>query len=112
MAIEKRDKRVSLGEDISLPEDSDFRVRYPLIYEFLSATTYSDGSKRRTSTLTLFLDAGGLKVSLNDRDQDFVAFVTADGLVSVLDALEAALEADSLDWRKSGGSPWKGKKGT
>lgn len=78
-------------------------VLYPTLMEFLSEDRYDDGSPRRTATVTLFADAGTVKGSLNDRDLDRVAFVSAESLAALLVILEAKLSESSLDWRDNQG---------
>ena len=72
----------------------------PCLWEHLSEGRYPDGSNRKLSTLTLFCDAGVVKVCLNDRDQGLTAFASGPGLQGALVALEMGLAKDSLDWRK------------
>jgi len=83
-------------------------VLYPTLCEWLASDRYEDGTPRRTSTVTLFADGSGFKASLNDRDSDRVAFVSAAEIEGVLALLEAKLTESSLDWRKNG--PGGGKK--
>lgn len=71
----------------------------PLVLSYLVETQYEDGSARRTSTLTLFVDDGQLKASLNDRDNSRTAFVSADSLAELLEALECHLSDPTSPWR-------------
>lgn len=74
-------------------------VLYPALLEFLTETRYTDGSSRRTGTITVFSDGGQVKASLNDRDLDRVAFVSATSLAGLLVILEEKLATSSADWR-------------
>lgn len=73
----------------------------PALWQHLSCAAYPDGSKRERSTLSVFVGDYGLQACLNDRDNGLVAFVSGDSLVGLLEALEAALASDTVDWRVS-----------
>jgi hypothetical protein len=74
---------------------------YPNLVEFLALTKYTDGTRRITGSVNLFVEDGRLKVCFNDRDVCQVAFRVMDALDTLLAGLEAALEDPDLDWRKS-----------
>jgi len=86
------------------PSDMD---RWPALLEFTTSRAWPDGSLRQSGTLLLFADEGRLKVCLSDRDQGLVAFVTGDGVLSLLDAAEQMLREGDGDWRPQR----QGKKG-
>lgn len=77
----------------------------PLTLEQLTATTYDDGSRRQTATLSIFVDEGQLKLALHDRTESRSIFLTGDTLTGLLDALEMELEDPLPDWRS-----WKTRK--
>jgi len=77
-------------------------ARYPNLWEHLTALAYPDQTARVPSSVSVFLDAGCLKACLKDKDNGLVAFVTADSLTGLLEALEAGLAEESLDWRVDG----------
>jgi hypothetical protein len=79
-------------------------------WEFLTTVLWDvGGGKRETGTVLLFGDAGRLKVVLNDRDANLIAFVTVGPSAAVLDAIEEALLSTDTDWRaaKRPGAPRK-----
>lgn len=79
--------------------------RCPALWEFLTVTSWPDGGGRReTGSLVVFTEDGGLKACLSDRDGGNVAFVAGRGLFEILEALEAGLVGDDLDWRRAKGS--------
>lgn len=84
------------GEYVDANED---RKCYPQLVDFLSRPSYLDGSRRVTGTVTVYVEGGCLKASLNDRDAGLVGFTTLDGLTTVLDELEGKLVAETVDWR-------------
>ena len=79
--------------------EAEFADRYPALLEHLDLIEYGPGESRETSTLTLFREDGRWKCSLNDRDQGRSAFVTASTFAALLEAVEAGLQTDMLDWR-------------
>ena len=93
-------REVSKGQ---LPADPWLLNNCPSVVEHLVDSTYDDGSLRETSTLTVFIDAGVLKVGLNDRDNRRTLYVSGPDVGSALESLERALRAQAPDWR-----PWKG----
>lgn len=86
--------------------DPGFVEAYPAIAEHLCCMAYEDGTKRQTSTVTLFVESGMLKMSLNDREEGRSLYVSSETFLGVVELLEVALMADSPPWRA-----WpKGKK--
>lgn len=75
---------------------------WPAVVSMLTSESWPDGSKRVPSSLTLFWHDGSLKACLNDKDADVTAWVSADTLEGLLEALEVGLQGDRLDWRKGG----------
>ena len=106
--LRKRQVEVSqAGEPRSLPHGA-FGADYPLLWEMLTATRYPDGSARRTSSLTIFVDEGMCKVCLNDRDNGLTGWSAARDVLEALGSMEGALAADTVGWRESGAT--KGKR--
>lgn len=100
----KKPERASLDASVSGgARIGDDWILYPSLMEFLAEDRYEDGSPRRTATLTIFTDAGGIKASINDRDNDGVAFVTSESIAALLVVIEGKLQASSLEWKYSQG---------
>jgi len=101
-------KKPRPGEYYGPPEvpflDDDFRDRMPNLYEYLTLERWQDGSVRTTSTLTIFVSGGNLKVVLNDRDNNRSAFFNASTFDSCLTEIESQLKADRVDWKSKGSS--------
>lgn len=74
----------------------------PALAAHLLDPVFADGKPRRTDTLLVFVHEGRLKGCLRDRTTDECAWVSGDGLVGILDALEEGLQTGALDWRKEG----------
>lgn len=107
VAISKRDQsRIESGERLCL-EACSIMTRYSTLWEFFTETTFDDGSRRDTPSMTVFLDAGLLKACLNDKSQGLIAFCTGSSLTAILAAFDEGLAADTLDWRKAQTPPRK-----
>lgn len=89
-------------------ESSEFASLCPRLWEMLTETSYADGSKRQSSSLTVFCEDGVVKLMLNDRDNGRMAFVTQETFEMALATLEGKLAVEGLEWRKN---QWAGKKG-
>lgn len=102
MADFLRKREVKSASSQGLPASASvMATTMPALWAHISCGSYPDGSVRQRSTLSVFVGDYGLQACLNDRDNGLVAFVTGDSLVAILDALEASLASDSLDWRVS-----------
>jgi len=99
MALKKRDQAVEGPGGDNPVTQCRLAERLPLLIEWLGSARYEDGSIRVLPSMTIFVEPGCLKACLNDRDQSLVAFLSAGSLTGLLDALEAGLAEDSLDWR-------------
>jgi hypothetical protein len=86
----------------SIPDES-FVAAYPALSEYLTLEEWEPGKPRKTSTIVWFVEQGLLKACINDRDASQVAFVSAESLTGLWEALEEGLAMNSLDWRFSKG---------
>jgi hypothetical protein len=86
--------------------ESAFASGHPVLWEYLSAAVYEDGSNRTPSSLLAFVELGLVKICLNDRDLSRTGWVSGVSLEEALIALELKLGDGSLDWRaaKPGGT--------
>lgn len=110
MAMQFVRKRVSSdGRDDSSPapcNDERTAKEMPALLEFCTCVRWDDGAARETGTLFIFWEEGFWKCCVNDRDSDSIAFISKERLADLLKAVDAGLQKDSLDWRRS-----RGKKG-
>lgn len=81
-------------------EDKFIEGLFPTLWEYLSADAWPDGSERETSTVTMFVEQGMVKVCLSDRANDRSAWSSGETLEEAVLSLEGALAADRTDWRK------------
>lgn len=85
----------------AVSREGAFSRAYPALWEYMTLLQFEDGSPRKTTTVKLFLGDYGLQGMIDDRENEQVAFVTADSLESVFQALETGLREGRLDWRAS-----------
>lgn len=89
------------GKGSKPPEDEKFMKAHPVLWQFLCATTYSDGEVRQPSILTMFCEDGAVKLCLSERDRGMTLWATAATVQAAYKALEERLTAERPDWRKS-----------
>lgn len=80
--------------------DPEFQERYPAVWEFVSIAKHEDGSRRQTSTLLAFVEAGCWKVCLGERESGLSLWAAGETLLEALEALEACLQSPSPQWRQ------------
>lgn len=83
----------------------ELAVKWPTMWEFLSLTLWPDGKSRSTGTILFFVEQGRVKANLNDRDAGVSTFVSGTSLSQCLEAVEAGLSDDSLEWRERKDGP-------
>lgn len=75
---------------------------WPSLLEYLSVSSYPDGSPRQTSSLIVLADGNAWKVCLSDKDNGRVLWKSGPTLQEALESVELALMADDpADWRRS-----------
>lgn len=98
--LKKRTGGVSGGAPVNPLFVNEELAGYDSLAEFLLQTEWPEGGGvRTTGTVLIFMDSGGLKAMLNDRDQSLVAFVTIEPSEGILQALTHAVESTTTDWR-------------
>lgn len=114
MALARRAEAKSSAGVPTPSEETEFVTHFPTVWEYLTETTFTDGSKRLTSSLNIFFQDGVCKVSLRDKEAGEILWVSADGPLGALKVMEGKLVSGEADWRKdtyAGGSKKKpGKK--
>lgn len=97
-----RRRQSASSSQANQPSDDDKRLAdaYPAVHGYLTRSEFDDGTKRMTSSLTLFSDDGTLKAVLNDREAGESLWVTAAGLAGLLGALESHLQHGTGEWRR------------
>jgi hypothetical protein len=80
-------------------------AKLPILWEYLQAEAYEDGTKRQPSALSVFVEGRVCKVALNDKDVQRSLYASGDTVEEALKALERFLALPKPDWRR-----WAGKK--
>lgn len=96
------------GKPISESFGSWAKSYLPLC-EFLSASTYEDGTSRELGKVTFMVQDGLWKASLNDLDLGQYCFVSAESPDALLRCCCRAVEGQGAEWRVS--KPYEGRKG-
>ncbi len=78
-----------------------FSSLHPSLSEWMTAEVWEDSSKRRLPSLTIFSEDGLVKICVNDKATERVAFVSGPSLREALQSIEDGLTRDSLEWRRS-----------
>jgi len=102
MALRKITK-VEGSPAVSGPGAED-AVLWPVLWQYLTATTYPDGEARETSSIIIVADAGGWRGCLSDKDNGRTMWKTANTVEGLLQLLEeGAASDDPSAWRAAGG---------
>lgn len=83
---------------------------FPVLWEFLTLSSWPDASARKTGTIILFTEGDRWKACLKDPNGPRVAFVTGKDLDSLLLSVDAGLDANDLDWRPDRPQGGQGRK--
>jgi hypothetical protein len=82
-------------------EDPEFARDYPSLHAFLFDPKYEDGSPRFVGSVSIFVQMGILKMAVNDKDRNVVAFASAPTWAELLFVVDEGICKDSLDWKAS-----------
>lgn len=103
----KREYRMKRPEQIALPKgknapcpDKSFREKYPTIAQYLCDEFWDDGKARKPSTMTINMAGGDVSISISDHEYEQSCYTTSETLQDALEALEDALGANKVTWRK------------
>lgn len=80
--------------------DSDFLERFPVLHEFITATSDDAGAARKTATLMLFSEDGRFRAVLHERQHGLSLWRDADSVQGCFEGLETALASGRAEWRK------------
>lgn len=111
-AMKRRTQDRSVVGNATLGDDwRAWAKQHPCLAEHLADHVFDDGTVRITSTLTVFVEDGKVKLCLRDREEDATAWVSGTSLAAALKAMEQLLRDGSIDWRPSGGGAAKASRG-
>lgn len=92
---------VKRGEADTAATDDTMSGRFPTLIELMTSTVKVNGRRRQVSTLTILAEDGVFKVGLRDRDNAVSLWVSGDGVLGALEAIERALNERPVAWRKT-----------
>lgn len=90
---------VSGNGQVAMP--ADLKERAPTLGNWLCSPVWPDGELRQPSSLIVFMEGGMFKAGLNDKDNNMILWASCKSFNDLLEALEARLTDDQVDWRKS-----------
>jgi|SRR5882724_11656 len=111
MPLCRRPPRVpgAAGGPAASVSECDLSREWAALWEFLSATKWSDGKPRECGTVLVLCEAGRWKAWLHDKHDRQSAWVTADTLRGVLSAADEAVGSDQTEWRPDKGTASRGR---
>lgn len=78
----------------------DVGVLYPTLWSYLTQTRWDDGTERKTSSVTVFMDSGQLKCVLKDKETGLSLWAAGVGFDSLFSVLESLLNDPTAVWRQ------------
>jgi len=90
--------------------DLEFQKCRPILYAFMTDTEGVQGASREPASLLVFRDGGSFKGCLIEKQAHLRLFAEGPTLESMLDCMEARLQADPVDWRAEKQQPYKPKR--
>lgn len=85
--------------------DPEWASVFPNLAAYMFDASYEDGSKRKTSTMTLFVSDGILKGLLKDPDNNRVLWATGESVEELLLTMDAMAASEETVWRVDRESP-------
>jgi len=89
----------------SAMDDPEFCATFPRVWELCSAPVGSDGKVRQLSTLMFFLDGGGWKCRLSERNYGLDLWAFGPTFRASLEVLDAQLAKSPVPWRRQSPLP-------
>lgn len=79
--------------------DPTFAKEYPTLWQYLTQTTWEDGTPREPSSLLIFPQDGVFKCMVRDKAAGLCLWVACRQMSQLLDAVESALADPVAEWR-------------
>lgn len=92
-------RRAELKGDAALVA-GDYGVLFPTLWHYMTQARWDDGTERRTSSITIFCDAGQLKCVLKDKETGLSLWAAGVSFESMFSVLEALLNDPTAVWRQ------------
>ncbi len=107
--LQRRDKAPKSTGNGAVVGDGSISGDFAATAEFVSCGNCGDGTIRVPGTLLFCTGEGRWRAWLNDRDGEVAAWVSAETLAGLLEAVEAGLRNQTLEWRAVAKRPQRGK---
>jgi len=98
--LKKTASESASGQRAAESLESPYWVGLSTLMEYLTQTTWEDGTDRQTSQIKLWVDGGEHKAMLADRENGMVLFHTAGSFHDLLSEIDSQLVSGEADWRK------------
>jgi len=99
--IRKKDDMMTGATDLPIAQDEHMGELFPAILEYMTRTQDDEGQPRKTATVTVCVQDGYWKATLNDRQTGLQCWVTAGSALESIKALEAALIDPKTIWKQN-----------
>jgi len=97
--IRSKDELRASSVEIPVGIDPEAQELFPALMEYLTRAKTDLGHPRKTATLTILVQDGAWKATLNDRETGFQCWVTGGSALEAIRALEAAVCDPRTVWR-------------
>lgn len=90
---------------------TDGMGKIPQLAEWMTATSYEDGTARQVPTITFWCQAGEWKANLRDRAEGLCLWLSAESWQELVKIVDVACQDSTYPWRRDEfGDPEKGKR--
>lgn len=107
--VRKKDRKKTPGAGLHASPDL-VKGHYPNLAEWMTAALYEDGEKREAPTMTLWASGGQWKLTLKDRAEGLVMWLSAEKLLELLMLAEQFCQEEEAPWRVDDYTPNHGKR--
>jgi len=97
--IRSKDQLRASSVEIPVGIDPEAQELFPGLMEYLTRAKDDNGRPRKTATMTILVQDGAWKATLNDRETGYQCWVTGGSALEAIRALEAAVCDPRTVWR-------------
>lgn len=97
--MKRKDVSATAGTTLHASPDL-LKGHYPNLAEWLTAAVYDDGARRESPTLTVWASGGQWRLSLKDRAEQLVMWLSAEKLLEVMQLAELFVLSEEGPWRQ------------
>lgn len=108
-SVKRKDRLKTPGAGLHASPDQ-LKGKWPHLAEFLTSAVYEDGTPREAPTLTLWCSGGLWRLTLKDRAEQMVMWLSSEKLLEVVALAEQYCLEEEAPWRVDDYSPEHGKR--